>query len=117
MTLPALSARERTALDFVGARLRETGVSPSYDDIAEALSLRSKSGVSRVVHQLVEKGYLTPPRRGRRSMAITPQGGAYVVHLPEDLDIRLRQFAGILLKTPDQVITDALRLYLGARVV
>lgn len=52
-----LTSRERECLDYVAGRIEATGgVSPTYDEIRQALALRSKSGVSKLLEALIAKG-------------------------------------------------------------
>ncbi len=61
-----LTAKQHDLLTFIVARLEETGVSPSFEEMKEALDLRSKSGVHRLVEALEERGFLRRlPNRAR----------------------------------------------------
>jgi SOS-response transcriptional repressor LexA len=62
-----LTAKMKELLDFVtDHRAKNAGVSPNYDQMAHALSLKSKSGVHRIMKSLVERGHITAmPRRAR----------------------------------------------------
>ncbi|MCS6986524.1 MAG: transcriptional repressor LexA [Sphingomonadaceae bacterium] len=61
-----LTAKQRALLLFIDRRLREVGVPPSFEEMREALGLRSKSGVHRLVEALVERGFLRRlPHRAR----------------------------------------------------
>jgi len=51
---------------FIQARLEETGVSPSFEEMKEALDLKSKSGVHRLISALEERGFIRRlPNRAR----------------------------------------------------
>jgi len=61
-----LTAKQRELLIFVQDRLGETGVSPSFDEMREALDLKSKSGVHRLISALEERGFIRRlPNRAR----------------------------------------------------
>ncbi|HET9810945.1 MAG TPA: transcriptional repressor LexA [Sphingomicrobium sp.] len=61
-----LTAKQRDLLLFIRERLGETGVSPSFDEMREALSLKSKSGVHRLISALEERGFIRRlPNRAR----------------------------------------------------
>src|SRR5213596_2823205 len=61
-----LTAKQRELLLFIDARLKESGISPSFDEMREALSLKSKSGVHRLITALEERGYIKRiPNRAR----------------------------------------------------
>jgi len=61
-----LTRKQYELLVFVERRLRETGVSPSFDEMKEALGLRSKSGIHRLISGLEERGFIRRlPHRAR----------------------------------------------------
>src|SRR6187399_215778 len=70
-----LTVKQRELLLFVNRRLGETGVSPSFDEMREALDLKSKSGVHRLISALEERGFIR--RLPNRARALE------VVKLPE----------------------------------
>lgn len=115
MTLPGLSTRERSALDFIRDRTREMRIAPTYDEIAAHLGVTSKSNISRLVHQLVDKGYLLPPSQGRRSLAVTCLGGAYTVLLDGDVERRLLDLVAGTRAKPETMIAEAVAEYLERR--
>ncbi|MBK8210927.1 MAG: repressor LexA, partial [Rhodospirillales bacterium] len=49
-----LTKKQYELLMFIDKRLRETGVSPSFDEMKDALGLRSKSGIHRLMTGLEE---------------------------------------------------------------
>ena len=53
-----LTAKQRELLLFIDARLKESGISPSFDEMREALDLKSKSGVHRLISALEERGFI-----------------------------------------------------------
>ncbi len=70
-----LTSKQRELLLFINDRLGESGVSPSFDEMREALSLKSKSGVHRLISALEERGFIR--RLPNRARALE------VVKLPE----------------------------------
>ena len=61
-----LTAKQRELLIFIDDRLKEDGVSPSFDEMREALDLKSKSGVHRLISALEERGFIRRlPNRAR----------------------------------------------------
>ncbi len=61
-----LTEKQRELLVFINTRLTATGVSPSFDEMKEALNLRSKSGIHRLITALEERGFLRRlPNRAR----------------------------------------------------
>lgn len=61
-----LTAKQRELLLFIDQRLNSSGISPSFDEMREALDLRSKSGVHRLISALGERGFIRRlPNRAR----------------------------------------------------
>ncbi len=72
-----LTRKQHELLSFIDSHLKETGVSPSFEEMKEALSLRSKSGIHRLISALEERGFLR--RHHHRARALE------VVKLPENM--------------------------------
>jgi repressor LexA len=70
-----LTTKQKELLVFIHARLQETGVPPSFEEMKEALDLQSKSGVHRLIMALEERGFIR--RLPHRARAIE------VIKLPE----------------------------------
>jgi repressor LexA len=61
-----LTAKQRELLQFINDRVSATGVSPSFDEMREALELKSKSGVHRLISALEERQFIRRlPNRAR----------------------------------------------------
>jgi repressor LexA len=61
-----LTAKQRELLQFIHERLKQSGVSPSFDEMREALDLKSKSGVHRLISALEERQFIRRlPNRAR----------------------------------------------------
>ncbi|MGH6728714.1 MAG: transcriptional repressor LexA [Sphingomicrobium sp.] len=61
-----LTAKQRELLLFIDWRLKQGGISPSFDEMREALDLKSKSGVHRLISALEERGFIRRlPNRAR----------------------------------------------------
>lgn len=61
-----LTKKQYELLVFINRRLHETGVSPSFDEMKDALGLRSKSGIHRLITGLEERGFVRRlPHRAR----------------------------------------------------
>jgi repressor LexA len=61
-----LTAKQRELLLFIDDRLKADGISPSFDEMREALDLKSKSGVHRLISALEERGFIRRlPNRAR----------------------------------------------------
>jgi repressor LexA len=72
-----LTRKQHELLVFIDKHLRMTGFSPSFEEMKEALNLRSKSGIHRLITALEERGFLR--RRAHRARALE------VIRLPENL--------------------------------
>ena len=72
-----LTKKQRDLLEFIHKRAQKDGVPPSFDEMKEALNLRSKSGIHRLITALEERGFIR--RLAHRARAIE------VVKLPESL--------------------------------
>ena len=66
-----LTLKQNQLLTFLIKRLEDHGVSPSYEEICKELSLKSKSGIHRIVKSLEERGYIE--RLENRARAIAPK--------------------------------------------
>ena len=61
-----LTRKQYELLIFIDKRLKKTGISPSFDEMKDALSLRSKSGIHRLILGLEERGFIRRlPHRAR----------------------------------------------------
>jgi len=61
-----LTRKQHELLRFIHERLRETGVPPSFDEMKDALDLKSKSGIHRLITALEERGFIRRlPNRAR----------------------------------------------------
>jgi repressor LexA len=66
-----LTAKQRELLLFINQRLRATGVSPSFDEMKDALHLKSKSGIHRLVGGLEERGFIRRLPHRARALEVT----------------------------------------------
>src|SRR5438552_15607670 len=61
-----LTRKQYELLRFISERLKESGVPPSFDEMKDALDLRSKSGIHRLITALEERGFIRRlPNRAR----------------------------------------------------
>ncbi|WP_164114711.1 transcriptional repressor LexA [Sphingorhabdus sp. Alg239-R122] len=61
-----LTKKQHELISFIQHRLEETGISPSFEEMKDALDLKSKSGVHRLVSALEERGFIRRlPNRAR----------------------------------------------------
>lgn len=71
-----LTRKQRELLRYINDRLAEDGICPSFDEMKEAVGLKSKSGVHRLITALEERGFIR--RLPHRARALE------VIRLPED---------------------------------
>lgn len=72
-----LTRKQYELLMFIHERLKETGVPPSFDEMKDALDLRSKSGIHRLITALEERGFIRRLPNRARAME--------VVRLPDSI--------------------------------
>jgi repressor LexA len=72
-----LTQKQKELLLFIHDRMRADGVPPSFDEMKDALDLKSKSGIHRLITALVERGFIRRlPHRARAIEVIKlPEGG------------------------------------------
>ena len=73
-----LTRKQHELLRYIHGHLSETGVSPSFEEMKDALDLKSKSGVHRLISALEERGFIRRlPNRARALEVVRmPDGGA-----------------------------------------
>lgn len=76
-----LTPKQHELLMFIHERLRESGVPPSFDEMKDALDLKSKSGIHRLITALEERGFIRRLPNRARAME--------VVRLPDSHNPRL----------------------------
>ena len=72
-----LTAKQHELIRFIQRKLEETGISPSFEEMKDALDLKSKSGVHRLISALEERGFIR--RLPNRARALE------VIKQPEDV--------------------------------
>ncbi len=78
-----LTRKQHDLLQFIHKRLQKDGVPPSFDEMKDALDLRSKSGIHRLITALEERGFIR--RLAHRARAIE------VVKLPDSIEVSTLQ--------------------------
>jgi repressor LexA len=66
-----LTRKQHELLMFIHERIKEQGVSPSFDEMKEALGLASKSGIHRLITALEERGFLRRLPHRARALEVT----------------------------------------------
>ena len=93
-----LTAKQHELLHFIQQRLDASGLSPSFEEMKEALGLKSKSGIHRLISALEERGFLRRlPNRARALEVLkTPEGAKAPVLSDRDNIVPLRKPAPAL---------------------
>jgi repressor LexA len=94
-----LTAKQQELLIFIQNRLEEGGVSPSFDEMKDALDLKSKSGIHRLISALEERGFIR--RLANRARALE------VVRLPDGIGSSRKE--SVIAAMPKAVAPAALR--------
>ena len=81
-----LTRKQHELLVYIDRHLKQTGCSPSFEEMKDALQLKSKSGIHRLISALEERGFID--RRHHRARALE------VRRLPEDMANRTTEGAG-----------------------
>lgn len=99
-----LTKKQLDLLDFINKRVIRDGVPPSFDEMKDALDLRSKSGIHRLITALEERGFIR--RLAHRARAIE------IVKLPEALGAKPAGFTPVLIEgdRPDTIPPQAMAL-------
>ena len=73
-----LTKKQHELLLYVNQHLRANGISPSFDEMKDALGLKSKSGIHRLITGLVERGFIhrLPHRARALEVLRMPEGAA-----------------------------------------
>ncbi len=96
-----LTAKQHELLSFINHRLGETGISPSFDEMREALELKSKSGVHRLISALEERQFIRRlPNRARALEILKMPDLAVTKPAPIVAPTRIRAAANDLIEIP-----------------
>lgn len=89
-----LTAKQHELIRFIQQRLEETGISPSFEEMKEALDLKSKSGVHRLISALEERGFIRRLPNRARALEVLKQ--------PEDAvgSVRSKAASNVVALTP-----------------
>ena len=88
-----LTAKQHELLHFIQERLDTSGISPSFEEMKEALGLKSKSGIHRLISALEERGFLRRlPNRARALEVLkVPEVAKPAAHERSDNIVPLRK--------------------------
>lgn len=94
-----LTKKQKDLLLFIHSRVQETGVSPSFDEMKDALELKSKSGIHRLITALEERGFIR--RLAHRARALE------ILKLPEGVQSSANEVASAKAKSNVVSLADA----------
>jgi repressor LexA len=103
-----LTRKQHELLSFIDRHLKTSGYSPSFEEMKEALKLKSKSGIHRLISALEERGFLQ--RRHHRARALE------VLRLPDDLAHRSAEGASKRGDAPQSFAPNVIRGDFTARL-
>lgn len=108
-----LTRKQHELIRFIQVRLEETGVSPSFEEMKEALDLKSKSGVHRLISALEERGFIRRLPNRARALEVLKQ--------PEDVTNKVPVADNVVaLKRPEPVrpapANDVIEISLHGRI-
>ena len=78
-----LTQKQLDLLEFIQKRLSKNGVPPSFDEMKEALDLRSKSGIHRLTTALEERGFIKRLANRARAIEIVKMPNLPVIRHPQ----------------------------------
>lgn len=89
-----LTRKQHELLMYIHDRIKETGVSPSFDEMKDALDLASKSGIHRLITALEERGFLRRLPHRARALEVTklPESAAPT---PAKTPLKLKLVEGV----------------------
>lgn len=117
-----LTRKQHELLNFINRRLATDGVSPSFEEMKEALGLKSKSGIHRLISGLEERGFIRRlPHRARALEVIklpdqTAVGGRGTGRSKFSPQVIRGDFGGALPGAPIAADADAVELPLYGRI-
>ncbi|MEH3037382.1 MAG: transcriptional repressor LexA [Sphingomonas adhaesiva] len=103
-----LTRKQHELICFIQDRLNESGVSPSFEEMKDALELKSKSGVHRLISALEERGYLR--RLPNRARALE------VLKSPERADAKRAPVAASPRRAVPEPANDVIEIPLHGRI-
>ncbi|MEQ1726503.1 MAG: transcriptional repressor LexA [Sphingopyxis sp.] len=133
-----LTRKQHELICYIEDRLSETGISPSFEEMKEALGLKSKSGVHRLISALEERGFLRRlpnraralevvrmPERGERPaiakspdnvLAFPPRAAPRATHIANDI-VELPLHGRIAAGMPIEAFEDSVQLAVPAALL
>jgi repressor LexA len=113
-----LTAKQQELLIFIQKRLEEGGVSPSFDEMKDALDLKSKSGIHRLISALEERGFIRRlPNRARALEVLKmPEGVIRTQPVATDKVVPLKQAPAAPARQIPIAANDVIEIPLHGRI-
>ncbi len=113
-----LTPKQHELLCFIHNSLEESGVSPSFEEMKDALGLKSKSGVHRLISALEERGFLRRLPNRARALEVTklPEGGTSKPVAPNVVSIAPEQAPSAPMKEIPVAANDVIEIPLHGKI-
>ena len=111
-----LTRKQHELITFIQNKLEESGISPSFEEMKEALDLKSKSGVHRLISALEERGFIRRlPNRARALEVIRTPEGSVTKATPRPANAN-DALAPLRVPAPRAAANDVIELPLHGRI-
>lgn len=112
-----LTAKQHELIRFIQQRLDETGISPSFEEMKDALDLKSKSGVHRLISALEERGFIRRlPNRARALEVIRqPEDSTPTPRATRTANDAVASASAVMAKSPEPA-NDVIEIPLHGRI-
>ena len=107
-----LTKKQHELICFIADRLNDTGVSPSFEEMKDALDLKSKSGVHRLISALVERGFIRRLPNRARALEVLKQDD----QIDQEFEGLLRKLITYMMEDP-RTISPSLDLLFIAKAI
>jgi len=116
-----LTAKQHELIRFIQERLEETGISPSFEEMKDALDLKSKSGVHRLISALEERGFIRRLPNRARALEVLKQPenalpGSSRSSTPDDLPDNVVSLQKATQKQRPEPTNDVIEVPLHGRI-
>ena len=113
-----LTRKQHELICFIEDRLGESGISPSFEEMKDALGLKSKSGVHRLISALEERGFLRRLPNRARALQVTraPDRSADVAPCAGSANSTVIAFPSRAAPRPAVIANDVITLPLHGRI-
>lgn len=113
-----LTQKQHELLCFIDDRLKDSGVSPSFEEMKEALGLKSKSGIHRLISALEERDFIRRlPNRARALEVLKlPEGGVSEISASNVITLHPENPVREVVSNPSPANNDVLEIPLHGRI-